>query len=282
MISLIFSIQYCTNADDSDTAIVLIHGFGVGTWRMRPLQKLLNRDWPDRTVINLDILTGALSSIFENPERYVRAAADEIRTKTFNFKCIDLVVHSQGGFVGRSYLQLYSNTGDYPGVRNFIAMSSVQGGYYRNIKLADKIINSNNYQLIVPTGYWRNPNLSNANSLLNTINGNNGGPIPGHDQILNLKQFVCFYSYQDEVLKPPTTSRFDFYDQNLNVVELENQNLYVDLGLKQLFDQGRFKTFEFTGFKHGYFVKQRINDVWTKCLKGLLSGGSQACGSFKQ
>ncbi|CAL5980727.1 Palmitoyl-protein_thioesterase [Hexamita inflata] len=277
------SLFSCQTATDDDTIIVLVHGFSANYQFMNPLKYLMQQTWPNRKVVNLKILLNGFSSVFENPERYLRAAAEEIREKTSGYNCIDIIGHSQGGFVSRSYLQLYSGAHGYPGVRNIVGIAAVFGGYFRPISIVEKIISYKHSSLIVPTGYWKSPyrtqTYSKSDSIICKLNGECGEPIPGLDKIQQLKSFTCLYSHQDEVLSPPSTSRFDFYAQNSTTLQkIEDQQLQLDLGLKQLFDQNKFHTFEFTDYKHNEFVQKNVGDVFFGCLKGVFEGDFSCSG----
>ncbi|CAL5980715.1 Palmitoyl-protein_thioesterase [Hexamita inflata] len=284
MITLLhLTISSCQFASDDETIVVLVHGFAANHQFMNPLKYLIQQTWPNRKVVNLKILLNGFSSVFENPERYVRAAAEEIREKTSGYNCIDIIGHSQGGFVSRSYLQLYSGANGYPGVRNIVGIAAVFGGYFRPISFVEKIISYKHSSLIVPTGYWKSPYrtqaYSKSDSIICKLNGECGEPIPGLDKIQQLKSFTCLYSHQDEVLSPPSTSRFDFYAQNSTTLQrIEDQQLYVDLGLKQLFDQNKFHTFEFQGYTHCSFLIENVGDVFFGCLKGVFEGDFSCSG----
>lgn len=50
------------------------------------------------------------------------------------YTCIDIVGHSQGGFLSRVYTQLYSGrpmkNGNYPAVRRLVSLAGVQAGFH--------------------------------------------------------------------------------------------------------------------------------------------------------
>ena len=65
----------------------------------------MEQDYPGRRIISIEILFGYFSSVVEMSTRYLRAALMSIRNEMENGeRCIDIVAHSMGGFVGRAYI----------------------------------------------------------------------------------------------------------------------------------------------------------------------------------
>ena len=75
---------------------------------MNILVKLSRQALPNIHIIPVEVLLAGFSTLFENPDRYVKSAALSIKKASLGNKCVDLVGHSLGGFIIRAYTQFYS------------------------------------------------------------------------------------------------------------------------------------------------------------------------------
>ncbi|CAL6084264.1 Palmitoyl-protein_thioesterase [Hexamita inflata] len=275
-----FQTQNCLNALDSETAIVLLHGFGTSSKNMNNIEALIRQDLPDRHVVNLDILFGMFSSIFESPERYGRAAATKIQQLTQGYKCIDIISHSQGSFVARQYIQFFASSQDvYPNVRSFVSLAGVLNGMYCKsncptglMNVLDPLINQKSKsQLLVPSGYWRTDFTPNILCKLNGGCGANQSTINAFQNI----NLVLLHSLKDEILVPRATGHFG-YLKNGAEVPIEQLDEFKLLSLNELKENCRLKIIEFKEFKHNDFVRNGAQKTWD-CFKGEISGLQSEC-----
>ncbi|CAL6084266.1 Palmitoyl-protein_thioesterase [Hexamita inflata] len=280
---LIVSLQSqdCFGFSDLDTAIVLIHGFGESAEIMSSMYNLIQKDFPDRLVVNLEILLGAISSIFESPERYGRAAATKIQQLTQGYKCIDIISHSQGSFVARQYIQFFASSQDvYPNVRSFVSLAGVLNGMYCKsncptglMNVLDPLINQKSKsQLLVPSGYWRTDFTPN---ILCKLNGGCGANQSTINAFQGLKTFGMLFSDHDDILVPKQTGHFGYI---VNGVEFEAEALaeYGVLRLNTLKTQGVVQKHKFDGFKHNDFVRDKVGITWA-CVKGMVANVAKNC-----
>lgn len=98
----------CEGLSEDEIPIILVHGLMAGVNDMYKLRDQIRQDFPNRQVQSIEILFGVVSSILEMPDRYLRAAVTSIQEAAGGAKCIDLIGHSQGGFMIRAYTQMYS------------------------------------------------------------------------------------------------------------------------------------------------------------------------------
>ncbi|CAL6030373.1 Palmitoyl-protein_thioesterase [Hexamita inflata] len=282
---------YCAcSKDDNEIPLVLIHGFISDYSVFDILVENIRRDFPNRQIIVPKIQFDFFSSVFCGLTRYVRIVATSI-SKSVDSECIDLIGHSQGGLVTRSYIQLFSGQKNYPSVRNYISLAGAQGGFFCGdnctdfgkmvntvMKLVKKIIYSNFVQVrMTPAGYWRDPfnyeQYQKQCGILAQINGecSNQSLATGKSNILALNKFVNIYSAIDEVLMPKTTGNFAMYEPKTGqLLELEENPIYFQdkIGLKRLKEENKMISCR-TDIYHMDFVKDEFYETH---LKKILSG----------
>ena len=161
----------------------------------------------------------------------------------------DFIGISQGGLIGRGYVERYDNK-----VNNLITLVSPHGGVY------DKNLGFIDFYNIIPqkslsfAGYWRDPTqynkyLLHANFLPDINNerfiDTNIYNMKYKDRLLLLKNFIMVYSPNDEIIKPPSSGIFGTFNEKLNVITLENNMIYIKdrLGLKTLNETNRLHMF---------------------------------------
>ena len=98
------AIVDCAGLSDNEVPVILVHGLAHGAGDMDKLSRRIRGDFPDRTVVSISILTDVLSTIFDSQDRYLAEAAEQIKAAAGGARCIDLIGHSQGGFISRSYI----------------------------------------------------------------------------------------------------------------------------------------------------------------------------------
>ena len=95
----------CEGSEEDEIPIVLIHGMMATYKDMNILKEEIQKDFPNRRVVSIEILFGYISTLVEMSTRYYRASAISIQKAMINKeRCIDIIGHSLGGFVGRAYI----------------------------------------------------------------------------------------------------------------------------------------------------------------------------------
>lgn len=244
--------------------IALLHGISSDKSELEPVVKWLNTKVPN-TVYNLEIGNGRYSSIFKPMHWQLEQLCNTIYNipelkNGFHFICI-----SQGGLLCRGYVEQCNK---YP-VINLITWVSPHAGIYGlgTIDISFDLIYTFLYQNIYSfTGYWKDPfkyqEYLNKSSYLATLNNENQNIIlkqlqSQKNNMLSLKNFVMIWSPNDEVLSPPESGKFSFYDINytkydkykninLPIIDLFDSIQYKHdlIGLKTLNNSGRLHIFE--------------------------------------
>jgi palmitoyl-protein thioesterase len=101
-------------------------------------------------------------------------------------------------------------------------------------------------------GYWRDPkNIENyiqKSSYLSLFNNEKWSENSTMyiTNIKKLKNIVFIWSAKDEIINPPESGKFSFFDNNLNVVSIFDTELYKNdlLGLRYLNEQNKMHIYE--------------------------------------
>jgi palmitoyl-protein thioesterase len=162
----------------------------------------------------------------------------------FGFNFIGM---SQGGLLARGYIERCNN---FP-VNNLITLVSPHGGvFFKNEKI--NMYSDFSQDHLSFSGYWRDPLL-----LETYLHKCRYLPILNNEQLIetnisktqsknikSLNNFVMIWSPNDDVIEPPESGKFSFYDKKLNIVEIEDTLIYDTLGLKFLNDKNGFHKYK--------------------------------------
>jgi palmitoyl-protein thioesterase len=240
-------LKYSNNTypDPYTYPIVLLHGITsdkselteVVNWLMAKLPNKVNKV----KVYNIEIGNGKMDSIFKTMDWQL----NELCYQIYNIPELENGFHfigmSQGGLLARGYVERCNK---FP-VQNLITWVSPHAGVYGIGNISGLDINFKNiytsiYQNIYSfSGYWKDPfryeqYLSSASYLPylnNEPNDNNfqkmqnsyylldnfyqsieWEPEKNKANMLSLKNFVMIWSANDDVLSPPESGKFEFYD----------------------------------------------------------------------
>jgi palmitoyl-protein thioesterase len=228
--------------------IVVLHGLESSSREMEPLC-----DWLESTfnvnVFNMEIGNGEKTSMYSSLNDQLLELCLSIYEIDELSKGFDFIGISQGGLLARGYVERCNS---YP-VRNLITFVTPHGGiYWPNTKNNGLMYNDFFQNHISIASYWRNPTMLDTYltcSFLARLNNEfwceEESPIHRRN-IRNLSNFVMIWSPEDNVLNPPESGKFSFFDQDLNVIPLKETDLYKNdnLGLKFLNFLDKLHTFE--------------------------------------
>jgi len=265
VINLLNYINYCSGT----IPIVVLHGLESSSEKMLPLCEWLG-DTFSKKVINIEIGNGEKTSLYTPLPDQLDELCDTIyKTKELE-NGFDFIGISQGGLLARGYVE---QCNDYP-VYNLITLVTPHGGAF----MRDSVDNNFMYTQFSQThisfaGYWRNPSILeiylDKSVYLPYINNEKEHPQRDkyRNNVENLSNFIMVWSPNDDIVYPPESGKFSFLDEEMNIIPIENTELYKKdmLGLKFLNDNARLHTYK-TNCSH---VDHR-NPVCFNELYGIL------------
>jgi palmitoyl-protein thioesterase len=227
--------------------IVLLHGVESHAENLYGLQQWIQNNF-NRTVYNIELGDGDDYStdtpIYTQIEEF-KLTIENISDLSNGF---DFIGISQGGLIGRGYVQKYNQNNFH--VNNMITLVSPHGGvFHKYANFIDFYTKKMQTKLSV-ANYWRDPDeifkyLTHSAFL---ADANNERLIKSQlykQNIISLDNFVMVYSPVDEIVKPPESGFFGIYNKQLETVNLTNTELFKQdwLGLKTLKDQNKLFVF---------------------------------------
>jgi len=237
-------INYCSGA----TPIVVLHGLESSSDKMLPLCEWLE-DTFSKKVINIEIGNGEKTSLYTPlPDQLSELCNTIYKNKDLEYG-FDFIGISQGGLLARGYVE---QCNDYP-VYNLITLVSPHGGAFMRDSVENKFMYTQISQKHISfAGYWRNPTILeiylDKSVYLPYINNEKEHLQRDkyRNNLKNLSNFVMIWSPNDDIVYPPESGKFGFLDKEMNIIPIEETELYKKdtLGLKFLNDNTRLHTYE--------------------------------------
>ena len=254
----IFLVLFCISLSTSQrhTPIVLLHGITSNKNELTSVEKWLKSRLPN-PVHNIEIGNGRRSSIFQTME----SQTNELCSTIYAIPALENGFHfigmSQGGLLARSYVQRCNR---FP-VKNLITWVSPHAGVYGFSDVHfdwDKVYTPFYQHMYSFAGYWKDPcqyhtylenstflpYLNNESPYLSRYPGMGFDFHKNRERIMSLENFVMVWSKNDDVITPPQSGKFEFYDIKcgtpLTVQNFFNSSQYLEdlLGLRTLYDSG--------------------------------------------
>lgn len=235
---LLFINIFCIKSEIKSKPIVLMHGIESHAENLNDMVEWLETSF-NRKVFNIELGDGDDYSTDTPVLKQIEQFNLVISNITELNDGFDFIGISQGGLIGRGYVERYDNK-----VNNLITLVSPHGGVYdKNLGFIDfyNIISQNSLSF---AGYWRDPTklekyklfcnfLPDINNEKLFINNNY------RNNLLKLNNFVMVYSPNDEIIKPPSSGIFETFNSSLGIIPLSENNIYHTLGLNILNDTNR-------------------------------------------
>jgi palmitoyl-protein thioesterase len=228
--------------------VVLLHGLESNANNLNPLAEWLREQF-NRTVYNVELGDGDVYSVNTPIVKQIEQFKTTVENISDLSNGFDFIGISQGGLIGRGYVQYYNNNTKF-NVNNLITIVSPHGGVFYKYLDFINLYTTNMQDKFSFSNYWRDPTNLIQYKLFSSFlaDANNEKLIKNRlykENINTLNNFVMVFSPNDEVVKPPQSSIFSMYDSNLNVVNLTDTELFKQdwLGLKSLQERNSLHMF---------------------------------------
>ena len=225
--------------------IVVLHGIASSAVRMDLLSMWLEKTF-ERTVFNIELGNGKQNSIYMPLMEQLDLLCDTIYAIPALEHGFDFLGMSQGGLLARGYVE---NCNGYP-VRNLINLASPNGGVMLNTEFDPYTPFYQEHFAL--SGYWRDPTRLGEYlekcSYLPFLNNERETALSKQykENICSLRNYIVIWSPFDDVVHPPESAKFSFYDKEYNIIPLRETVLYKDdlLGLRSLDETERLHIYE--------------------------------------
>ncbi|KAG5856608.1 lysosomal thioesterase PPT2-A-like [Anguilla rostrata] len=245
--------------------VIIVHGLFDGSRELAHLTRFISKSHPGTnvTVIDLFDYEASLMPMWKQVQGFKQAVRSILQNAVDG---VHLICFSQGGLVCRG---IVSTLPDH-NIHSFISLSSPQGGQYGDTeylkyafpkflkRLVYKICYRSVGQKLSICNYWKDPHhidqYVKGNDYLALLNSERLNPSAAvwKKNFLRIKKLVLIGGPDDGVITPWQSSHFGFYDENEEVVEMKDQDVYVKdvFGLKTLDARGDLVVCVFPGVKH--------------------------------
>ena len=131
-------------------------------------------------------------------------------------------------------------------------------------------------QQLAPCNYWKDPNHYTLYKLSNHFLPKLDNEVKHKSADLyktnfeHIKHLKLIGGPDDDVINPWQSAQFGFYDSDLNLIPMEEQEFFLEnwFGLKTLSDQGRVAKCTVAGVKHVDWISNE--QVYTQCIRESL------------
>jgi len=237
--------NYNDNSDINDIPVVVLHGVASSVEKMDGFSDWVSKTF-NRTVFNIEIGNGESTSLYTPlPEQLFLLCNTLYSIKELK-DGFDFIGMSQGGLLARGYVEQCNK---FP-VLNLITLVSPHGGVKNGLTL--NMYTDFLQKHLSVAGYWRDPTEMDTYLdkcvYLPLLNNERNSSI-SYEQKENIKSlinFVLIWSPNDGTVIPHESGKFSFYDEDYNVIDIRDTDLYkLDLlGLKYLDENDGFHIHE--------------------------------------
>lgn len=259
--------------------IVLVHGILSDDYGMAPTEHYIRKHMGENVYIkNVQLGFGEITTLtnLHHQAEYLRKAIQKDPKLTGGF---NMITHSQGGLVGRYYVERYNA----PQVYTYISWGSPQQGVFGMPSTIDnyfkwldymesqmhRILYSAAFQKFVGfAGYWHDTlhydKYLRKSRFLPYINNeiDHAHAALFKQNITSLKNMVLVMSLNDDIIEPRISCHFGFYKQGskTEIEEMQDSAIYDRLGLKDLNESGRLHL-RLASCSHAQFQEDESNFV---------------------
>ncbi|XP_066536050.1 lysosomal thioesterase PPT2-A-like [Hoplias malabaricus] len=264
--------------------VIIVHGLFDGPKQFSKLLNFINQTHPGTNITTVDLYDNMASlKPLWNQVAGFRNAIEPIMERAPDG--VHLICFSQGGLVCRGVLATLPKHN----VHSLILLSSPLAGQYGDTTylkyVFPKYVKSRVYrfcynawgQKISLCNFWKDPHQEvrylKSKTYLAVLNGESKHPnlSEWRDHFLGIKTLVLIGGPDDGVITPWQSSLFGFYDSNETVVEMKEQDWYLNdvFGLKTLDARGDLVQCVRSGVHH---TSWHLNfTVYQDCIEKWLT-----------
>lgn len=210
--------------------VVLMHGLGASAESMSHAQGWIEADFPGIYTHNVEIGNGKDSSFFMNINLQVDEFAQTVKKDPNLAQGFNLIGHSQGGLIGRAYIERYNS----PPVFNFMSWAGPMAGVYgvpdfnaicpdAECPWLNEIFSwllEGKYEALQDhisfAAYWRDPlnatQWAKTNNFLADINNMLLVKNPNYrNNMISLNQVQLLHTSADFIVVPKVSPWFEFF-----------------------------------------------------------------------
>ncbi|KAL0233473.1 hypothetical protein PCE1_001988 [Barthelona sp. PCE] len=278
---------------DEGIPIILMHGIVASVVAWEGIVPHFEQEFPNRPLHVIEIGKGVLDSVKMDLLLQIDNFAEQMAA--LDVPVIDIVAHSQGGIITRSYVQNYANQEPerYPQVRRLITGFTPNSGVSQVPKIS--FISSKFIHYVMKTWEYAKffqKRLSFLNYFRDTYNINKflekSRLLPDLNNIrnfheckkLNSLEFALFIANEDDKTVRPwqsgvfsefipnSTDIHSIYDEE-HPLSRENGDV---LGLFELMQENRMRAYKVSGIKHKDFTDDVAIQIYHEYVFPVLRG----------
>lgn len=263
--------------------VVIVHGLFDSSGDFKNLLRYINESHPGTNVTVIDLFdrTASLQPMWKQVDGFKAAIYPILQNSA---EGVNFICYSQGGLICRGILSTLSDHN----VQTFIALSSPLAGQYGDTEYLKyffpHLLKVNVYhfcysefgQKISICNYWNDPHhkamFVNSSNYLALLNGErpDSNSTEWRKNFLRIQKLVLIGGPDDGVITPWQSSQFGFYDDNETVVEMQDQEFYLNdsFGLKTLGARGDLIVCTVPGVQHLFWHSNET--VFQQCIEKWL------------
>lgn len=284
VVAIMLASQIEATPTPAQRPVAMIHGVTSNAEEFPELRGWIEKDFPGIKTFSLDAFNNynSLPSIV----RQISWFSHRLEKITAEYGEVTLLGFSQGGYIARGVVQ----NSDNPFIHTLISASAPAMGEYGIPDFPDwKIVNETRdniwrlcynhgqgFQALSVCDYWKDPTkfqeyLDNSESLPYLNNEVKTSSSPRYKRNFeNLEKMVLIGGPDDEVIIPWQSAHYGYYNSDLDVVLMKDQQVYKEnlFGLKTLDEAGKITVCTYSDVYHTNWIRNYT--VYENCIKPYI------------
>ncbi|XP_069491120.1 lysosomal thioesterase PPT2 [Ambystoma mexicanum] len=284
LVLLLLLSALCEQPVSGYKPIIIVHGLFDSPAEFKMLLHFINQTHPGTNVTVVDLFdrSESLQPLWKQVQGFSEAVYPIMQNAANG---VHLLCYSQGGLICRGLLETMPDHN----VDTFISLSSPQMGQYGDTdylsRLFPQYVKSNLYrfcykhmgQTFSICNYWNDPHhhdlYLNRSEYLALLNSESNCPNATNwkKNFLRIRRMVLIGGPDDGVITPWQSSQFGFYNQNETVMDMHEQEVYLQdaFGLKTLDSRRAITRYTVPGVPHTNWHSNQT--VYETCIEKWLT-----------